>query len=113
MPIIYHLARAHAWEEAERTETYEGTPEDRADGFIHFSTAGQVAESAARHRAGEPDLVLIACDADALGDALKWEPARGGAVFPHLYGDVPRAACLWAQPLKLGPDGLHIFPDLN
>ena len=113
MPVIYHLARAAGWRAAEQAGTYTGTDEDRADGFLHFSTAGQIAESAAKHRKGERDLVLVAVDAAALGDALKWEPARGGALFPHLYGALPLASVLWSRPLPLGDDGLHRFPPLD
>lgn len=113
MPIIYHLAREAGWRDAERSGTYHGTAEDRADGFLHFSTGLQVAESAAKHRKGEADLILVAVDSDALGDTLRWEPSRGGALFPHLYGALPVASVLWSQPLSLGDDGLHRFPALD
>lgn len=113
MTIIYHLARQHAWEAAQTSGIYEGTPEDRVDGFVHFSTAAQVAESAARHRAGETDLVLIAADSDVLGEAVQWEVSRGGARFPHLYGNLPVSAVRSATPLPLGKDGLHVFPELD
>lgn len=81
------------------------------DGFIHFSSAEQVAETAARHYAGQSDLVLIWVDAEALGAALRWEPSRGGALFPHLYGALPVAAVTRVEPLSLGPDGKHVFPE--
>lgn len=110
---IYHLARKAAWAEAEKTGIYTGTPEDRADGFIHFSTAAQVEESAAKHRAGETDLLLVAVNEAGLGDALKWEPSRGGQLFPHLYGDMPLSAVIEVTPLPLGPDGAHLFPALT
>lgn len=113
MALIFHMAREAEWKAAEATGIYSGAAEDRADGFIHFSTAAQVRESAAKHRAGERGLVLIACESDALGDALKWEAARGGDLFPHLYGDVPVSAVRWAKPLLLGDDELHVFPDLG
>ncbi|RED48032.1 DUF952 domain-containing protein [Aestuariispira insulae] len=111
--IIYHLARKAAWEQAERAGAYTGTPEDLADGFMHFSTAAQVAESAAKHRAGETDLILIGAEGDELGAALKWEESRGGQLFPHLYADLPLSAVKMAIPLELGPHGLHLFPDLT
>ena len=111
MALIFHMARAAEWAAAETAGSYHGADEDRADGFIHFSTATQVRESAAKHRTGETGLILVACDPDALGDALKWEPARGGELFPHLYGDIPMTAVVWAEPLPLGGDGLHVFPD--
>jgi uncharacterized protein (DUF952 family) len=113
MSVIYHLARSAGWREAERTGTYRGTDEDRADGFLHFSTAEQVVESAAKHRKGETGLILVAADADSLGDALRWEPARGGALFPHLYGALPLVSVLWSKPLPLGDDFFHRFPDLD
>ena len=83
------------------------------DGFIHFSTAAQVAETAAKHFAEESDLVLVAVDADALGAALKWEPSRGGDLFPHLYGPLPLTAVRWARPLPRAADGRHVFPELE
>src|SRR3546814_8746060 len=110
MPLINHLARKSAWEEAARTGVYAGAAADRADGFLHFSTSAQVVESAARHRAGEADLVLLAVDPTALGAALRWEASRGGKLLPHLYGDLPVAAVVWSRPLPLGPDGRHVFP---
>lgn len=110
---IYHLARKTAWAEAEQAGVYTGTPEDRADGFIHFSTATQVQESAAKHRKGETDLLLVAVDDSKLGPALKWEPSRGGQLFPHLYGDMPLDAVIEVTPLPLGEDGLHRFPPLS
>jgi len=78
---------------------YQGSAVDHRDGFIHFSTAAQVGETAARHFVGQTDLMLVAVDGDALGAALKWEPSRGGALFPHLYGALPVAAVRWARPL--------------
>jgi len=90
-----------------------GAPDDRSDGFLHFSTADQIVESAARHKAGQSDLVLLAVDAGRLGAALRWETSRGGALFPHLYGDLPVTAVLWAKSLPLGPDGMHQFPPLD
>ncbi len=113
MPVIYHLARDAEWRDAERAGRYAGTADDRRDGFLHFSTAEQVAESAARHRRGESGIRLVAVDAARLGDALRWEPSRGGALFPHLYGELPLASVLWTALLPLGSDGLHRFPPLD
>jgi len=110
---IYHLSRRADWERAKADGSYAGSREDNADGFLHFSTALQVAASAAKHRAGEAGLVLLEVDADKLGDALKWEPARGGDLFPHLYGPLPVAAVAAEFDLPLGPDGLHQFPDMK
>lgn len=111
--IIYHMCRAEEWQAAQTTGLYPGSSQDREDGFIHFSTASQIKESAAKHRAGQDGLLLLAVDAHALGDALKWEPSRGGQLFPHLYGALPVAAALNVVPLPLGADGVHIFPDLK
>src|SRR5207302_5095959 len=81
--LIYHMCRVEEWRAAQETGIYAGSDQDRADGFIHFSTAAQVMASAAKHRAGQHDLMLLAVDPAALGVALRWEPARGGDLFPH------------------------------
>jgi uncharacterized protein (DUF952 family) len=109
---IYKIAPTVLWREAERAGAFTGAPVDLADGFIHFSTAEQVRETASRHFAGQKDLVLVAVDADALGAALRYEPSRGGALFPHLYGTLPLSAVRWVKPLPLGPEG-HVFPELD
>jgi uncharacterized protein (DUF952 family) len=111
--LIYHLCRRPDWQAAERAGVYRGSSEDATDGFIHFSTAAQVAASAAKHRAGERDLVLIAVAPAALGPALKWERARGGALFPHLYGPLSLDRVAWTKPLPLGEAGRHLFPALE
>jgi uncharacterized protein (DUF952 family) len=110
--LIYHLARKSDFDSARASGRYGGSREDGVDGFMHFSTADQVVESAARHRAGEPDLVLIAVDPGRLGGALRWEPARSGTLFPHLYGPLGLELIAWARPLELAADGRHRFPDL-
>ena len=112
-PLIYTIVRAADWAAAEAAGAYQGSADDRRDGFLHFSDAAQVRASAARHRAGMPDLLLVGVDPAMLGDALKWEPAAGGkrpGFFPHLYGALPVAAVAAVTPLPLGPDGLHLFP---
>ncbi|MBM3600643.1 MAG: DUF952 domain-containing protein [Alphaproteobacteria bacterium] len=111
--LIYNLCRRPDWEAAERLGRYDGSSDDRRDGFIHFSTASQVAESARRHRAGVSDLLLLVVDAGGLDSALRWEPSRGGELFPHLYGSLPVAAVSTIHELPLGPDGLHVFPALS
>ena len=113
MTIIYKISDVALWNEAKRAGVFTGAPVDVADGFIHFSTAAQAAETAARHFAGRGDLVLVAVDADALGADLRHEPSRGGALFPHLYGQLPLAAVRWVKPLPLGPNGKHVFPELD
>lgn len=111
MAHIYKIVAESLWRDALAEGVFRGAPVDRADGFIHFSTASQVAETAARHFAGQAGLLLVAVDEDALGDALVYEPSRGGALFPHLYGALDPAAIAWSHPLPLGADGLHAFPD--
>jgi uncharacterized protein (DUF952 family) len=106
---IYHMCRRDEWVAAQAAGRYAGSSQDKADGFIHFSTAAQIVESAARHRTGQSGLVILEVDT-ALGAALRWEPSRGGALFPHLYGDLPAAAVLRFADLPLGPDGRHVFP---
>ncbi len=113
MPVIYKICPAALWREAERAGVFRGSEADRRDGFIHFSTAAQAVETAAKHFAGEPDLLLVGVDANRLGEALKWEPARGGALFPHLYGDLDLKAVTKVEPLPLAPGGRHTFPPLD
>lgn len=111
MPVtIYHICKLQEWHTAECSGFYAGSSQDAADGFIHFSGPDQVVESAAKHRAGQDGLMLLAVDAGQLGDALKWEPSRKGQLFPHLYGPLPLSAVTSATPLNLGPDGRHVFP---
>jgi uncharacterized protein (DUF952 family) len=110
--IIYKICDAALWHEAERTGVFAGAPIDIRDGYIHFSTAGQAAETAAAHFAGAEGLLLIAVDAAVLGAGLRWDRSRGGALFPHLYDSLPLSAVLWAKPLPLGADGRHVFPAL-
>jgi uncharacterized protein (DUF952 family) len=112
MSVIYHICRREEWEAAARAGRYFGSSQDKADGFIHFSDASQVKASAAKHRAGQTGLVLLAVAAEKLGPALKWEPSRGGALFPHLYGPLPAKAVVAVHDLPLGPDGAHVFPEL-
>jgi uncharacterized protein (DUF952 family) len=110
--IIYKICDCALWREAQRAGVFRGAPVDVLDGFIHFSAAEQVRETAARHFAGAADLMLVAVAAPALGDALRWEVSRGGDLFPHLYGTLPLSAILWAKPLPLGDDRQHVFPEL-
>ncbi|WP_413869334.1 DUF952 domain-containing protein [Albidovulum sp.] len=108
--LIYKIFRRPEWDVLRAAGETAGAPIDLADGFIHFSTAAQVAETAARHFAEESDLVLVACTAHALGPALRWEPSRGGALFPHLYRRLRLADVVWDKSLPLGATG-HIFPE--
>jgi uncharacterized protein (DUF952 family) len=110
--IIYKICPQALWRAAEQDGIFRGMPVDHQDGFIHFSTAGQVAETARRHFAGQDDLLLVSVDAGALDGPLKWEPSRGGALFPHLYGPLPLTAVTSVVPLPRGPGGEHVFPEL-
>jgi uncharacterized protein (DUF952 family) len=110
MPLIYKIVPANLWREAAAKGAFAGSPVDLADGFIHFSTAEQARETAAKHFAGQDDLWLAAIDPAKLGDVLRHEASRGGALFPHLYAPLPMSAVAWVKPLPLGPDG-HIFPE--
>jgi uncharacterized protein (DUF952 family) len=113
MRMIYKICPALLWREAEEAGLFAGAPIDIQDGYLHFSTAEQVRETADRHFAGQSDLLLIAIDADSLGSALRYEPSRGGDLFPHLYAHLPLSAVCWVKPLPLGQDGRHVFPDLD
>ena len=106
--LIYHMCLRPEWELAVRSGVYLGSSQDRADGFIHFSTAAQLPESARRHRAGQTNLVLLAVDPHELGESLRWEPSRQGALFPHLYGAVPIPAVRSVSDLPLGADGVPL-----
>lgn len=110
MEPIYKILPATEWERARAAGIYEGSEHDRRDGFIHFSTAEQSVETAATYFAGERGLVLLTIDPAPLGSALRWEPSRGGALFPHLYAPLPIAAVTEVHELPLGSDGRHVFP---
>jgi uncharacterized protein (DUF952 family) len=111
--IIYKICPEALWREAEREGVFRGTADDHRDGFIHFSTAEQLTETARKHFAGRAGLVLISVDSDSLGPALAWEPSRGrSSQFPHLYDELPLTAVERVVPLPLGDDGLHVIPDL-
>jgi uncharacterized protein (DUF952 family) len=108
--IIYKIVASSLWPRS--AQAFEGAAVDLADGFIHFSTRAQVEETAARHFAGQDDLLLVAVDAARLGEALKWKASRGGDLFPHLYGPLPLSTVLWTRPLRIGGDGRHDFSGL-
>lgn len=107
--LIFKLFRTEEWQDLRAQGSTQGAPIDLADGFIHFSTAEQVAETAAKHFAGATDLQLIAVDAETLGSDLKWEVSRGGALFPHLYRSLALGDVVWTQPLPR-ENGAHVFP---
>ena len=103
--LIYKVLRAGEWAALQAAGRTDGAPVDVADGYVHFSTAEQLAATLARHVAGENDLALLACDAEALAPDLRWEPSRGGALFPHLYRELRLSDVLWHRPISLGPQG--------
>ena len=108
--LIYHMCLRREWELAMQSGAYAGSSQDRADGFIHFSTAAQLPESARRHRKGQAGLVLLAVDPRTLGEALRWEPSRHGALFPHLYGPLPLSAVSSVCDMPLDAEGVPVLP---
>ena len=111
--IIFHMAHEADWQAAQSSGLYQGSPDDLRDGFIHFSTAQQVAGSAAKHRAGQADLLLIAVDVTSLGPDLRWEGKSTDNLFPHLYRPLRVNEAQSVVPLPLGPNGLHQFPNFE
>ncbi len=112
MRRIYKICPASAWREAERRGVFRGSADDIRDGFIHFSLASQVAETARKHFFGQTGLFLIEVDAAALGDALRWEPSRNDELFPHLYGELDLGAVIGVLDLRARSDGTHDIPEL-
>lgn len=110
---IYRIVSRADWAAAQSAGTFTGTAHDIRDGFIHFSTARQVTETAANHYAGQRDLLLVYVDTGALAAPLTWEVSRGGDLFPHLYGALPVTAVRRVADLPLGADGRHVFPELE
>lgn len=108
--LIYKIFRAEEWARMQAEGHSAGSPADRADGFVHFSTAAQLPGTLARHFGGEDGLALLACDAATMGEALRWEPARDGALFPHLYRPLRMAEISWTRPVGLGPEGHRTGP---
>ncbi len=109
--VIYKIAPHALWAEALAAGCMTGSEHDRRDGFIHFSTRDQLAETARRHFSGQPDLVLLAVRVEPLGTALRWEPSRGGDLFPHLYAPMPTMAVCRTWMLPLGSDGVPALPE--
>ena len=113
MTTIYKICEREAWRDCERAGVYRGSAADRRDGFIHFSTAAQLAGTAAKHFAGQADLMLVAVDDATLGPTLKWEPSRGGELFPHLYDPLSLDAVLWTRLLPDEVGGKRTLPELK
>lgn len=108
--FAYKLLDDTAWRQWKAEGTFTGSPDDIRDGFIHLSTAAQTAETAAKYFASVDPLVLAMVDLSAVAPDLRWEPSRGGALFPHVYGPIPFAAVAGHSMLRLGSDGRHAFP---
>ena len=111
MATVYKICPRGDWAAAEVAGRYDGSADDRRDGYIHLSARHQLEGTAAKHFAGADDLVLLAIDGTALGSALRWEPSRGGALFPHLFGSLAPEAVHASWSLPLGPSGTHLFPE--
>ncbi|MEJ7590941.1 MAG: DUF952 domain-containing protein [Planctomycetaceae bacterium] len=113
--MIYKVCSKAVWKEMRTLTSWNGSPHDLRDGFIHFSTTSQLEGTVRKHYAGQSDLMLLAVDADSLGEALKWEPSRDGDLFPHLYGPLPISTVASAQDLIVSPDGTindnRLLPD--
>lgn len=109
--LIYKIVDETGWNEAKTAGVFKGAAIDLADGYIHLSTAQQARETAAKHFSGRHGLLLVAVRAESLGEALRYEVSRGGALFPHLYADLDLEAVAWVVPMPLGADGAHVFPD--
>ena len=113
--IAYKIVTKNLWQEAEETGVFKGAPIDIEDGFMHFSTSKQLRETAKKYFHGQKDLLLVAVNVDngALAGHWKWDVSRGGALFPHLYVDLPLEEINWVQPLPLNENGEHLFPELE
>jgi uncharacterized protein (DUF952 family) len=107
---LYKIVSDSEWQQAEQDGVFRGSEIDHTDGFIHLSAPDQVVETARKHFAGQPGLVLVAVDAASLAETLRWEPSRDDALFPHVYGDLPLSAVVSVVELPLGEDGTHQFP---
>jgi len=110
--VVFKIVTKAEWDEAGKIGVFKGAPVDLSDGYIHFSTAEQVRETAAKHFAGRQGLLLLSISAKAIAADLRYEPSRGGQLFPHLYADLPATAVVKVDDLPLGADGQHRFPDL-
>ncbi len=108
--IVYKILTGAEWRAAQDRGTWAGSADDARDGYIHLSSAGQLAGTAAKYFRNTHDLMLVALEAERLGADLKWEASRGGALFPHLYAPLVPTLALWARPLPLAEDGMPMLP---
>lgn len=113
MTRVYKLLTRAEWATAEARGVFEGSAVDLQDGFIHFSTAAQAAETGRKYFSGLAGLVIVGFDDEALGEGLKWEPSRGGDLFPHLYGPLPTALAVEVRDVSLGADGAPLLEGLT
>lgn len=111
--LIFKICHLPEWREAERAGRYDGTAKDKQDGFLHFSAQEQLIGTLEKWYADAYDLVLVAVDGDALDEALRWEPSRDGALFPHLYASLPLAAVKWTGPITRDAKGGFVLPRLG
>ena len=111
MTMIYKILPESEWQAAQAAGEFKGSGIDIADSYIHFSTAAQMVETAAKHFTGRANLMLVAVNDAVLGDALKYEVSRGDALFPHLYRPLQVSETVWAKPLLLDASGVHVFPE--
>ncbi|MGL4302382.1 MAG: DUF952 domain-containing protein [Sphingomonas sp.] len=109
--IAYKVLTAEQWASFQAAGTFTGAPIDLADGYIHLSTADQLTETVDKHFAGQAGLWVAAVDLAALGDAVRWEVARGGALFPHIYATLPMDAIVAAAPLERDDKNAICLPD--
>ena len=112
VPTLYKVCSAQAWHDARRAGVLRGTPDDLRDDYIHLSTADQLAGTLGKHFFGQRDLVLLAVEEAGVRDRLRWEKARGGALFPHLYGELAASAVISVQQILLDSDGWYVLPEL-
>ena len=113
MTVIYKICQQKEWLAAEQHREFRGSKDDALDGFIHLSTAAQLAGTLAKHFAGATNLLLVAVDAGALGQSLRWETSRGGDLFPHLYAALPLKAARWTRPIADEVNGDRSMPELS
>lgn len=113
MTLIFKIMDKATWKSAQKTGEFKGSKHDQRDGFIHFSTKEQLEGTLAKHYHGQKDLILLAFKDSNFEDNLKWEPSRGGALFPHLYAPLPTDTLLWEKPIEMADDGTHIIPDIE
>ena len=109
--LIYKIVTASQWANAESLGAFHGAAIDLEDGYIHFSTRQQVKETVEKHFHGQLDLLVVGVDPDQFGEELKWEPSRGGDLFPHLYGSLSLDSVVTVDDLPMGKDGKFIYPD--